>query len=319
MGKANIKKNVYKLYLFVIVKFKGIYLKFTRLKLNLSNKKLLNNYLDKFELIDGLLDFKINHNDIIQGDKFVQLANNNNIFFCETHNVNNFFLNNNIENNYILISHQSDAIVTNKPRNINRVRAEEHANVNLIPNNCIKWFAQNVEVVNSKIESIPIGFHNDKDYKINFEKLIYKKYSERTIKNIVYLNVNIKNNIPERAYLYDLFSKIPFVTKLKGEFGLDFGNYIEDVSSHLFMICPEGNGIDVCQPFEAILLGCIPVMKKNINNSNWRDLPICWVDSFDEILDINFLVQEYKNIRKSTTNLEKFHFNYWKNKILSFQ
>ena len=118
--------------------------------------------------------------------------------------------------------------------------------------------------------------------------------------------------------MYKLFSKTSFVTKLKGEFGLDFDNYIDDVRSHLFMICPEGNGIDVHQPFEAIYLGCIPVMKKHTNNLNWRDLPICWVDSFDEILNINFLINEYDRIRKSNFNLEKFYFSFWKERILYF-
>jgi hypothetical protein len=311
-------KKIYNFYQLIIKTEKNFKLKLNRIKLKLISTQK-NNYLEKFNLVNGFIEFQINSKDLIQGDKFVKIANNRNIFFCETHKVNDFFKNNNIKKKYILISHQSDAIVTDNPRNINRVRFDEHANINLMPNNCIKWFAQNVEVLNSKLESIPIGFHNDKDYKENFNKLEKLKKEKRNIKNIVYLNVNIKNNYTERAHLYDLFSKSSYVTKLRGEFGIDFESYIEDVRSHLFMICPEGNGIDVCQPFEAIYLGCIPIMKKNINNLNWRELPICWVDNFDEILDIEYLIKAYDLIKNSNHDLQKFHFNYWQQKILTTQ
>ena len=93
MVRNNFKNIVYKRYLIIVNKFKNIILKFNRFKLILINYRLINHHLDKFELNEGLIDFVINDNDLIQGDNFVKLANNFNIFFCETHNVNNFFCN----------------------------------------------------------------------------------------------------------------------------------------------------------------------------------------------------------------------------------
>jgi hypothetical protein len=81
------------------------------------------------------------------------------------------------------------------------------------------------------------------------------------------------------------------------------------------MICPEGNGIDVHQPWESLYINTIPIQRKNINNSGWRELPICWVDEWDQITDENFLLSEYKRITESKFDLSKIDFDYWKNKI----
>ena len=42
--------------------------------------------------------------ELIQGEKFKTLHNGENIFYCNTHDVNNFFDNINFDNDFILIS-----------------------------------------------------------------------------------------------------------------------------------------------------------------------------------------------------------------------
>jgi hypothetical protein len=83
------------------------------------------------------------------------------------------------------------------------------------------------------------------------------------------------------------------------------------------MICPEGNGIDVHQPWESMYINTIPIQKKHINNENWRELPVCWVDSWEQVKDENFLNSEYKRITENITDKTKLDFNFWKNKILN--
>ena len=57
----------------------------------------------------------ITKNDIIQGEKFITLSNNEDIFYTDIHNVYSFF-NNPPNNDFILITHNSDGCITNTPK-----------------------------------------------------------------------------------------------------------------------------------------------------------------------------------------------------------
>ncbi len=268
----------------------------------------------KYDFIEN----RINFSDLIQGNKFKNLTKfNSNLFFFPTHCVNSFFIEqDNFENRYVLISHNSDACVTDFLRDKNKVKAHEHADMRNMPENCIMWYAQNVEVVNDRIIPIPIGFPNNEFYENNFQKIKEAKHKKRNIINLVYLNVNVKNNLLIRENLYSLFKKISFVTKVRGKYGLNFLGFVNDLRSHLFVLCPEGNGIDTHLMWEAIALDCIPIVQKSINNLFYRDkLPVCWVDNYNQACDINFLEKEYKRIIDMKLDLEIFHHSYWEESI----
>jgi hypothetical protein len=61
-------------------------------------------------------------------------------------------------------------------------------------------------------------------------------------------------------------------------------------------------------------MGTIPIEKRNINNQFYTDLPICFVDSWDQVTE-DFLLAEYERIKAATWNMDKLKFSYWSNKI----
>lgn len=263
--------------------------------------------------------------DIIQGEKFISLADNKKIFYCHTHNVNSFFSLCDKEKPFILISHNSDAVVTDNPVVKNpefqlSVPKHFHANINNIPDNCVRWFSQNVEVEHERLESIPIGFENNSinqaAYKI--EKILNVTQKEKKIKNTIYLDLSIEHNFKERSLIYDFLKNKNYATLVYKHERTGFDDYLDNLYNHKFMVCPEGNGIDCLQLWESIYSNTIPIQKKNINNKNWRELPACWVDDWSQLLDINFLHNEYIRIKNSKFDTSKLHFEYWKNRILSF-
>lgn len=251
--------------------------------------------------------------DYLQGIKFKSLHNGNDIFYQNTHDVNVFFENINFDHDFILVTHNSDGNITDKP-----LRTFD-ADVKKIPKNLKKWFGQNLNYESEMIESIPIGLENPEWFPEvkKITKLFKKNEEEKKINNLVYLNLNIKNNPIERQPIYDMMTNKNYVTIRYGHNGLDYDTYLHELYNHQFMICPEGNGIDVHQPWECLYVGTIPIQKKNINNKNWRDLPICWLDDWGQLEDEKFLSDEYKRISETKYNLEKLQFSYWKNKIES--
>jgi hypothetical protein len=147
------------------------------------------------------------------------------------------------------------------------------------------------------------------------EKLFNINSTKKEIKNLVYLNLNILNNPEVRQPIYDMLQNKSYVTTQYGRNGLNYDDYLYNLYNHCFMICPEGNGIDVHQPWESLYVNTIPIQRKNINNKNWRDLPICWVDEWEQIEDEGFLKSEHKRITESKYDLTKLDFDFWKNKI----
>ena len=250
--------------------------------------------------------------DFIQGEKFMSIADNTKIFYCNTHDVNNFFNNINFGHEFILISHNSDGKIMNGDNDV-----FPHANIKNIPRNLKRWFGQNVVCTHDKIESIPIGLENSQWFPAieKIKKLSSITNTTKNIKNLVYLNFNITNNIPERQPLYDMMKDKNYVTTEYGRNGLSFDSYLDNLYNHKFMVCPEGNGTDVHQPWESLYINTIPIQKKNQNNSNWRELPICWLDNWSQMEDESFLNDEYERITNVKSNTSKMYFSYWEEKI----
>jgi hypothetical protein len=246
----------------------------------------------------------------IRGEYFRDIADNNKIYYRNTHDVNEFFKNS-PKNDFILISHNSDGKITNNPK-------EFDADVKLMPSNLIRWYGQNVNFKHNKIEALPIGLENSQWFQQigKLDKIIRKLNENKKNYNLLYLNHNISTNASERLKPYKLFSDKSWSTCEQGSNGFQFMNYIDKIYNHKFVLSPEGNGTDTHRTWEILYLKSIPIEKRNINNQFFTDLPICFVDDWEEITE-DFLNKEYDRINSIKWNLEKLDFNYWKNKILS--
>ena len=96
--------------------------------------------------------------------------------------------------------------------------------------------------------------------------------------------------------------------------------YFTKVSKSKFNICPRGNGIDNFRLWDSIYLGAIPiVVKKTVFHDYLKDLPILFLDSYEEFENLNkeFLEETYQKMLKKKYNYKKLLFSYWINKIES--
>lgn len=248
--------------------------------------------------------------DWIQGEKFTLLANNTNIFYRHTHEVNDFFRNLPTEDPFILVSHNSDGCIMTNP---NRA---DHANVGLIPENLIHWFGQNVNVIDHRVSSLPLGLENDRWLSKTPKTMLMRKVLQQshTKKNLLYINHNIRTNPEEREKPYKVLEGKPWVTAIHGANGTGFPDYLLALCQHPFIVCPQGHGIDTVRTWEALYMGCVPIEKINLNNRFYTDLPICFVSDWEDITE-EFLIRELIRIRSTIWNMEKLTFTYWKNLI----
>jgi hypothetical protein len=201
-----------------------------------------------------------------------------------------------IKQKYILITHNSDLNIDFAP-----------------PENVLMWYAQNVNIKHPRIKSIPIGLENDCWYPEKKKRMIEIQKQRKVFRNLVYINHNTSTN-PDRIKPYEVLRGQPWVTIEHGKNGQGIINYLDNVYNHPFVICPEGNGMDTHRTWECLYLRTIPIEKRNINNQFYTDLPICFVDDWEEITEI-FLYNEFKRMAEVKWNLEKLNFEYWKNEI----
>ena len=247
-----------------------------------------------------------------RGDDYYNLPNtynpekikNGDIIYTDTGYAGEFLeLVKRLDKQIVLITHNGDTCINIAP-----------------PDNVIKWYTQNVNISHPRIESIPIGLENDIWFpeRHKKEKIIAKVKEPRKYRNLVYMNFSIATN-PIRPRLYQIYEDEPWVTSVRGSNGMGrFDEYLDNVYNHKFMLCPEGNGIDVHQPWECMYVGTIPIQRRNFNNRFYTDLPICFVDNWEDLTE-DFLLSEFKRIKSGVWNLEKLTFEYWKNKILNYE
>lgn len=221
----------------------------------------------------------------------------------------------------ILITHSCDCSIEDYGMRVPNGHGEvEELHNFTIPENIIKWYSKNVNIIDPRVVSIPIGVENAMWYKrMRIDKLskMERQLTKlKGIRNLAYMNHKVGNNAEKRQILYDLFEHKPWVTVGHGKNGYQFDRYLHQLYNHKFVFSPEGNGMDTIRTWECLYMNTIPIEKRNINNQFYADLPICFVDSWEEVTP-EFLESEYDRIKGSTWNMEKLEFEYWKNIILS--
>ena len=85
-------------------------------------------------------------------------------------------------------------------------------------------------------------------------------------------------------------------------------------SKYSFVISPHGNGLDCHRTWEALALGCIPVVKTSGLDPLFKDLPVLIVGSWSDI-NPKLLKKTLLTFKKSTFNYEKLQLSYWINNI----
>lgn len=241
--------------------------------------------------------------DNLQNTLDVSLLKDNNIIYTHTFYAKQLFeIIRQVDKRVVIITHNSDQNIDDSF---------------ILPDNVIKWYAQNVNVLNPRIESIPIGLENDRWHPAlhKKEKMIAKYKEGYNYKNLLYINHNVSNNPSKRKVVYDLYRGRRWVTCAEGKNGEGFDDYLDNMYNHKFMACPEGNGMDTHRTWECLYMGTIPIEKRNINNSFFEDMPILLIDQWDDITE-QLLLQSWPHLFCSR-NHEKLTFEYWKKKIQS--
>ena len=86
------------------------------------------------------------------------------------------------------------------------------------------------------------------------------------------------------------------------------------MSTYTFVLSPFGNGMDCHRTWEALCLGCIPILKAPNFRIMFENLPVLIVDNWSEVNN-ELLLKTIDEFKQRTFNYEKLSLKYWINKI----
>lgn len=199
----------------------------------------------------------------------------------------------------------------------------------------IKWYSTNcIEQIHHKLSIIPIGvnFHSA-GYVANFsgwhEDLIFPLEQEDIIQEIK------DKSLPFYEREIKCYSNFHFATYEK--FGNPRKEAIENIdkevvfyepeltdrttgwknqSRYAFVLSPMGNGMDCHRTWEALILGCIVVVKRSPIDSLYEKLPVLIVDNWKDLTD-TLLRETIERFKNTEFDLSRITADYWVEKIKS--
>ena len=197
---------------------------------------------------------------------------------------------------FILITGQSDFPITNHI--FDAVRSKIN----------VRWHGCNNQC--DRAGGIPLGIADD------FCTLTVKdNFEQTTSEKLLYVNHRVETYPSERLLPYTIFKDKSWATV---ETPMPKGNtdtYKKQLTSHKFIVCPRGNGIDTHRIWEALYCGVIPIVKRNVVHKELEgNLPILFVDSYEQV-DKSFLDTTHDTFKTKIWNMDMLKVSWWLQKI----
>ena len=189
----------------------------------------------------------------------------------------------------------------------------------------VKWFSQNNLLSHPKIQAMPIGldYHTilnnpastwrmfgEGTLPVNQEQILLSIQQNHFYERIplIYSNYTLQNDAYEdRKNAVMIPGNLLYKTSVMPRTPL-----WKDMVNYTFVLSPRGMGMDCHRTWEALCLGCIPIV--TYHYSLFDDLPVLVVSDWSEITQelLEATIQEFKN---RTFSYDKLTLAYWNNKI----
>lgn len=207
----------------------------------------------------------------------------------------------------------------------------------------IKWFSQNWETEHEKVERIPIGldYHSlkpsekpkfswsppevhrwgwgikkpesDQEQDMLSLKQSSAHFSQRQLKsyaNFQFLMWTRYGKIDRKEAIEKVPKHLVFYEPVKTTRDICWRNMV----SCAFVLSPHGNGLDCHRTWEALCLGCIPIVKSSGIDPLFDDLPVWIIKDWADITEEN-MRRVLEDFNTRTFNYDKLTLKYWQTKI----
>jgi len=157
-----------------------------------------------------------------------------------------------------------------------------------------KFFQRNCEEFENVV-CLPLGIQDNTDKLI--EKTLEKNLEKSILCSSQYSQFTRKEKLPEYSFV-TYFDKEPIE------------KYLENIANSKYVISPHGMNPDCYRHWESLYLNSIPITLKHPKLKSFEDLPILFLNSWDELSE-ELLINEYESLLNKSR--EKLDLNYWIN------
>jgi hypothetical protein len=227
-----------------------------------------------------------------------------------------------IKNEFILVSGDCDETIPDEILNGDNLKQ-------LLNNTKLKhWFSQNMTLEHPKITKMPIGldYHTlqtrplwgpitkcqDQEKILTMVKSKSTPFWERS--SLCYANfhfsMNTKLGYDRKDAYQNIDKKLVYYEENKVSRIITWNKQKE----YAFVICPHGGGLDCHRNWEALCLGCIPIVKTSKIDNLYDNLPVLIVDDWKNINTelLENTINKFKvKFQNNEFEIEKLKLKYW--------
>ena len=191
----------------------------------------------------------------------------------------------------------------------------------------LAWYGQNRDYDHPKLHSLPIGIniHNQWTNPLQWGGgFILPAFQELQLKTIaesakpldereakIFCNWHFSLDRADRKELSEVIDKSVCYFQTEP---LPMAETWELQSQYQFVLSPHGAGLDCHRTWEALILGCIPIVKSAKLNDLFADLPIVVVQNWEQITPA-FLNENLQLMQNKIIHTEKLLMSYWRKKL----
>jgi hypothetical protein len=204
-----------------------------------------------------------------------------------------------------------------------------------------KWFAQNCVETHPKLIRIPIGFDYHSMRPTKTKKMLWEKpeksrigwgYSKQPVEQEAELMFFRNSSKPfwerqVKGYANfqfmmwtrygkidrkDAMEKVPKELVFYEPFKATRDICWKNMTQYAFVISPWGNGLDCHRTWEALCLGCIPIVKTSGLDPLFADLPVWIIQDWTDV-NLDSMKQTIDEFKTKTFKYEKLTLSYWRN------
>jgi hypothetical protein len=185
------------------------------------------------------------------------------------------------------------------------------------------WYSQNAVNNHSKLTRIPIGldYHTLPGPAAQEKELIGVKdaappLAERKLQ--CYSNFHFSKQA-DRKFTYDRDDAMAGVPKELVYYEPEKVSRTDtwkNQAQYAFVLSPHGNGLDCHRTWEALCLGCIPIVKTSLIDKVFEDLPVLIVKDWPEVTN-ELLSNTLSSFSQKNFNMERLTLAFWMDLIRS--
>lgn len=209
---------------------------------------------------------------------------------------------------YVLISGQGDT----KPDDYKHLLNDERL---------VHWFASNAGFQHERLTAVPVGI----EYRLSDEQeavfeQVMQDGSVKRDKLVCDAAFAVHSWVEERTRCVMALQR----NDIEMQQRLPYIDYLYELKRSMFVPCPIGNGIDTFRLWEALYMGCVPVVPMFIDDNIrvaqydhafYNELPVLWISTWDDFDVSSIDTMLFEKMRGGKPTPEVLDFEYWQKSV----